>query len=483
MTVITAKAIQSMSQKQRDEFLKANNNLGIANEKYHSLHASMLAKYLASDQKLRATIESINKDSASVITAMEALFTEETFQNSDFLNSLASKLEQLISNYKYGESAESLSEDDAKLLKEKMSNLGLEVNEKTDTHALINLLTTYINKNSISEEAYQAAVGKVSLPEGISLDDALKYSMHVRIVEKAKGIAPKLGAHKSLSETVAGVELDAAESTDATKATARWNVAKTLFADDLKEIATYDGLASTVEGSEATNENIALKEKIDSIDLGAIARHLTSNELENEVVKDLVKHANAMGLSEDFKKDFSKFFVSQSAPSKVSEIESYISSIIDSEILDTTSLANVKMFKEMYSPFYTDDAFSKLPENISNETMKDVKFVEAAFKKFRDTMLAPLEEGKVQLESAQRSELKDKYSSLTADKVLPKFILINSTKFVSLVSVSDNLANVNVIFNLCAPAAFSFDVPVALSNKVPSSSGVTKSSVIVNPTL
>ena len=123
MTVITAKAIQSMSQEQRDEFLKANNNLGIANEKYHSLHASMLAKYLASDQKLRATIESINKDSASVITAMAALFTEETIQNSDFLSSLASKLEQLISNYKYGESAESLSEDDAKLLKEKMSNL------------------------------------------------------------------------------------------------------------------------------------------------------------------------------------------------------------------------------------------------------------------------------------------------------------------------------------------------------------------------
>ena len=79
---------------------------------------------------------------------------------------------------------------------------------------------------------------------------------------------------------------------------------------------------------------------------------------------------------------------------------------------------------------------------------------------------------------------KTEYSvGLTADKVLPKFILINSTKFVSLVSVSDNLANVNVIFNLCAPAAFSFDVPVALSNKVPSSSGVTKSSVIVNPTL
>ena len=44
-------------------------------------------------------------------------------------------------------------------------------------------------------------------------------------------------------------------------------------------------------------------------------------------------------------------------------------------------------------------------------------------------------------------------------------------------------ASVNAILNLCAPGAFTFDVPCALSFNDVSPSGVTKLSVVVNPTL
>ena len=52
----------------------------------------------------------------------------------------------------------------------------------------------------------------------------------------------------------------------------------------------------------------------------------------------------------------------------------------------------------------------------------------------------------------------------------------------SAVDVSDNFVSVNVILNLWAPEAFSFDDPVALSNKLVSSVDVVKVSLIVKPT-
>ena len=58
-----------------------------------------------------------------------------------------------------------------------------------------------------------------------------------------------------------------------------------------------------------------------------------------------------------------------------------------------------------------------------------------------------------------------------------------STKFSSSVAVKVFFASVNAILNLCAPGAFMFDVPCALSFNDVSPSGVTKLSVVVNPTL
>ena len=56
-------------------------------------------------------------------------------------------------------------------------------------------------------------------------------------------------------------------------------------------------------------------------------------------------------------------------------------------------------------------------------------------------------------------------------------------KFVSSAVTNDCFANFNSILNLSAPAEFSFDVPVALSNSVESSAEPTKVSVIERPTL
>ena len=60
---------------------------------------------------------------------------------------------------------------------------------------------------------------------------------------------------------------------------------------------------------------------------------------------------------------------------------------------------------------------------------------------------------------------------------------MSSTKLESAVEDKDNFAKVKSILNLWAPAAFSFDEPVALSNKLESSVDVTKVSVIVRPIL
>ena len=56
-------------------------------------------------------------------------------------------------------------------------------------------------------------------------------------------------------------------------------------------------------------------------------------------------------------------------------------------------------------------------------------------------------------------------------------------KFVSSEVVNFCFDKVNAILNLSAPAAFSFDVPVALSNSVESSAEPTKVYVIERPTL
>ena len=66
--------------------------------------------------------------------------------------------------------------------------------------------------------------------------------------------------------------------------------------------------------------------------------------------------------------------------------------------------------------------------------------------------------------------------------ILPFLNLNNSTKLASAVDVKDNLVRVSVILNLWAPEAFSFDEPVALSNKLVSSVDVVKVSLIVKPT-
>ena len=66
---------------------------------------------------------------------------------------------------------------------------------------------------------------------------------------------------------------------------------------------------------------------------------------------------------------------------------------------------------------------------------------------------------------------------------LPSLSLNVSTKLASAVDVNDNLASVNVILNLWAPVAFTFDEPVALSNRVVSSVDVIKDYVTVKPTL
>ena len=50
-------------------------------------------------------------------------------------------------------------------------------------------------------------------------------------------------------------------------------------------------------------------------------------------------------------------------------------------------------------------------------------------------------------------------------------------------AVNTFFESVNAILNLCAPGAFIFDVPWALSFNELSSSGVVKLSVVVNPTL
>jgi len=67
--------------------------------------------------------------------------------------------------------------------------------------------------------------------------------------------------------------------------------------------------------------------------------------------------------------------------------------------------------------------------------------------------------------------------------MLPLLTLNNSTKFSSSVALVVFFASVKAILNLCAPGAFTFDEPVALSFIVLSSDGVTKLSVIVKPTL
>ena len=56
-------------------------------------------------------------------------------------------------------------------------------------------------------------------------------------------------------------------------------------------------------------------------------------------------------------------------------------------------------------------------------------------------------------------------------------------KFVESVAVRDFLTRVNWIFSLCAPGAFSFVDPAALSNKVVSSVELTSVSAISRPTL
>ena len=60
-------------------------------------------------------------------------------------------------------------------------------------------------------------------------------------------------------------------------------------------------------------------------------------------------------------------------------------------------------------------------------------------------------------------------------------ILPNSTKLVSSVAVKAFFVSVNAILNLWAPGAFTLDDPVALSNKLVSSSGVVKDSATLNP--
>ena len=65
---------------------------------------------------------------------------------------------------------------------------------------------------------------------------------------------------------------------------------------------------------------------------------------------------------------------------------------------------------------------------------------------------------------------------------MPPSILASSTKLESAVEVSDNFAKVKSILNLWAPAAFSFDEPVALSSKDVSSVDVTNVSETVKPT-
>ena len=64
----------------------------------------------------------------------------------------------------------------------------------------------------------------------------------------------------------------------------------------------------------------------------------------------------------------------------------------------------------------------------------------------------------------------------------PPTILNISIKLESSVESSPTFARVKVIFSLWAPVAFTFDEPVALSNKDVSSVEVIKLSLIVNPT-
>ena len=63
------------------------------------------------------------------------------------------------------------------------------------------------------------------------------------------------------------------------------------------------------------------------------------------------------------------------------------------------------------------------------------------------------------------------------------FTLTNSTKFASSVEVNAYFDRVSVNLSLSAPAAFSFEVPWALSYKELSSAVDINDSVIVKPTL
>ena len=68
--------------------------------------------------------------------------------------------------------------------------------------------------------------------------------------------------------------------------------------------------------------------------------------------------------------------------------------------------------------------------------------------------------------------------------MIPASTLDNSIKLsISWVPVIDFLTKVNSIFNLLAPGAFSFEVPVALSSKLVSSVEVINDSSTERPTL
>ena len=61
-------------------------------------------------------------------------------------------------------------------------------------------------------------------------------------------------------------------------------------------------------------------------------------------------------------------------------------------------------------------------------------------------------------------------------------IFTNSIKLSTSVSSKSFAASSSLIFNLWAPLAAKLVVPVELSNKLVSSSGVTISSIMLNPT-
>ena len=76
------------------------------------------------------------------------------------------------------------------------------------------------------------------------------------------------------------------------------------------------------------------------------------------------------------------------------------------------------------------------------------------------------------------------YSGLVCfSSIIPLLTLTNSIKFASSVEVNAILESVSVNLNLSAPAAFSFEVPCALSYNEESSAADISSSLIVKPTL